>query len=71
MAGKKPAKVNSATQKEKVTIQPGKAVKYLSLVKGANPFVCPTCNSNLFKGILYEHDSKTYCKRTCIPKVEA
>ena len=75
MAGKKPAKVNSATQKEKVTVQPGKAVKYLSLVKGANPFVCPivcpTGNRNIFKGILYEHDGKTYCKRTCIPKVEA
>jgi hypothetical protein len=71
MAGKKPAKVNSATQKEKVPATYGKAVKYLSLIRGCNPFVCPTCNRNLFKGIIYEHDSKTYCKRTCIPKVEA
>lgn len=71
MAGKKPAKVNSGTQKEKVKIQPGKAVKYISLVKGENPFVCPTCNRNLFKGIIYEQDSKMYCKRTCIPSSEA
>lgn len=70
MAGKKPAKVNTSTQKEKVKIQPGKAIKYLSLMKGVNPFVCPTCNRNLFKGIIYEHDSKMYCKRTCIPKIE-
>jgi len=71
MASKKPAKVNAGTQKEKVKVVPGKAVKYFSTVKGANPFVCPTCNRNLFKGIIYEHENKLFCKRTCIPTTEA
>jgi hypothetical protein len=71
MASKKPAKVNSGTQKEKVKVLPGKAVKYFSLVKGLNPFVCPTCDRNLFKGIIYEHESNMYCKRSCIPAIEA
>jgi hypothetical protein len=71
MASKKPAKVNSGTQKEKVKVLPGKAVKYFSLVKGVNPFVCPTCDRNLFKGIIYEHENNMYCKRSCIPVIEA
>ena len=71
MAGKKPAKVNAGTQKEKAKVLSGKAVKYISLVRGANPFVCPTCNRNLFKGIVYEHENKMYCKRHCIPSSES
>jgi hypothetical protein len=67
MAGKKPAKVNSSTKKEVVTL-PGKAVYYLGS-KGTDGFTCPFCKRSLMKGIIYEHtDGSSYCCRGCIPK---
>lgn len=68
MAGKKPAKVNSSNKKQVVNL-PGKALLYFGR-KDAEPFVCPTCKRSLIKGIIYEHEGSSYCKRRCIPKVE-
>lgn len=68
MVGKKPAKVNAGTVKEKVKELPGKAVKYFSPARGQNPFICPVCSRNLYKGIVYDHNSMMYCSRGCIPK---
>lgn len=67
MAGKKPAKVNSSTKKEVVTL-PGKAVYYMGLM--TEGFTCPSCKRNLIKGIIYEHEGGSYCTRGCIPKPE-
>jgi hypothetical protein len=33
-------------------------------------FTCPVCKRNLIKGIIYEHEGSSYCKRGCIPKLE-
>ena len=68
MAGKKPAKVNSSNKKEVNTL-PGKAVMYMGS-KNAEPYTCPTCSRSLIKGIIYEHEGSSYCKRGCFPKVE-
>lgn len=69
MAGKKPAKVNASNKKQAVVL-PGKAVLYFGS-KDAEPFVCPTCKRSLIKGIIYENtDSKNYCSRVCLPKLE-
>jgi hypothetical protein len=67
MAGKKPAKVNSSSKREKVEL-PGKAVLYFG-VRGRE-FECPTCKRTLIKGIIYEQDQKAYCKRGCLPVIE-
>jgi hypothetical protein len=67
MAGKKPAKVNSGSKKEKVDL-PGKAVMYMG-VQGRE-FECPTCKRTLIKGIIYEQGQAAFCKRGCIPKLE-
>ena len=68
MAGKKPAKVNSSNKKDKSDL-PGKAVMYMGS-KDAKSFNCPTCKRSLIKGIIYEHEGSSYCKRGCFPKVE-
>jgi hypothetical protein len=70
MAAKKPAKKNITTMTVKDKVIPGKAVKYHGS-KNANPFICPTCNRSLIKGILFEDNSNMYCSRTCIPKVDS
>jgi hypothetical protein len=69
MASKKPAKRNITNAPEKVKEVLGKAVMYIGL-KGAEPFHCPTCKRQLIKGIVYEYNSNSYCKRTCIPSTE-
>lgn len=71
MASKKPAKPIAGQSRDTSKLLPGKAVMYLSPVRGSNPFVCPTCNRELYKGIVYEHNNVMYCKRNCIPKTEA
>jgi len=67
MAGKKPAKVNSTIKKE-IVVLPGKAVYFMGLM--TEGFTCPVCKRNLIKGIIYEHEGSSYCKRGCIPKLE-
>jgi hypothetical protein len=67
MAGKKPAKVNSTIKKE-IVVLPGKAVYFMGLM--TEGFTCPVCKRNLIKGIIYEHEGSSYCKRGCIPKPE-
>ena len=62
------AKVNSSNKKEVNTL-PGKAVMYMGS-KNAEPYTCPTCSRSLIKGIIYEHEGSSYCKRGCFPKVE-
>lgn len=68
MAGKKPAKVNSAN-KVKAPEKPGKVVKYIGAYKGVF-HTCPTCKNKIGKGLLYEHKDVMYCSRNCIPKSE-
>lgn len=68
MASKKPAKVNAGTVREKVKELPGKAIKYFSPVRGQNPFICPSCNRTLYKGIVFDYNTIMYCSRKCIPK---
>jgi hypothetical protein len=65
MAAKKPNKVNSGTSTKQIE-QPGKAIMYIGYK--TDGFTCPTCNRNLIKGIIYEHNSETYCSRSCIAK---
>lgn len=67
MATNKPAKRNitNTAVKEKTLV--GKAVQYFGS-KTAKPFVCPTCNKTLIKGIIFEDSTISYCSRTCIPK---
>lgn len=68
MAAKKPAKKNITSVKEVKKDLPGKAIMYHGLLtKG---FTCPTCNRTLIKGIIYEHNSESYCTRGCIPVPE-
>jgi hypothetical protein len=69
MAGKKPAKRNVSNAAEAKVVIPGKAIKVLSYTESG--FCCETCNKEIKKGIMYEHtNSKLYCSRLCIPKVE-
>lgn len=68
MASKKPAKPIAGAGKEKEKVLPGKAVMYMIAMKGHGLFECPTCNRNLAKGIVYEHNNVMYCKRGCIPQ---
>lgn len=69
MAGKKPAKRNISTPAKEAAKQlPGKAVLYYG--SDLRPFVCPTCNRSLIKGIIWEEANSAYCTRTCIPKSE-
>ena len=70
MAAKKSAKNNMGNTVIKEKALPGKMVKYFGS-KNAPPFICPTCNKSLIKGMILEDNSKLYCSRTCIPKVEA
>lgn len=65
---KKPAKPIAGQAKETGTVLHGKAVKYMSVVRGQNPFICPTCKRELYKGIIYEYNNICYCKRNCFPK---
>lgn len=67
MAGKKPAKRNVSNVKEAKVELPGKAVYYIGSSKGVM-FTCPACKRSLTKGIIYEHQGSSYCKRGCIPK---
>ena len=69
MAGKKPAKPIAGQNRDKGPQLPGKAVKFFGAANTA-PFVCPTCSRELTKGIVYEDNSKMYCKRGCIPSVK-
>lgn len=66
MAGKKPAKRNVSNAKEIKVELPGKALKYVGS-KNAKPFICPSCQRSLIKGIIYEDNGSTYCSRRCIP----
>lgn len=68
MAAKKPAKKNITTIKEVKKDLPGKAVMYFGVPE--RPFLCPTCDRTLIKGIIYEHNSSSYCTRGCIPVQE-
>jgi hypothetical protein len=68
MAGKKPAKKNITNTPEKKKELPGKAVMYYGSKTAL--FTCPTCNKSMVKGILWEHNSQSYCTRSCIPKPE-
>ena len=68
MAAKKPAKKNITTVKEAKKELPGKAIMYYG-VPGKG-FTCPTCDRTLIKGIIYEHNSSSYCTRGCIPAPE-
>lgn len=68
MAAKKPAKKNITTIKEVKKDLPGKAVMYFGVPE--RPFLCPTCDRTLIKGIIYEHNSSSYCTRRCIPAQE-
>jgi hypothetical protein len=68
MAAKKPAKKNITTIKEVKKDLPGKAVMYFGVPE--RPFLCPTCDRTLIKGIIYEHNSSSYCTRGCIPAQE-
>lgn len=68
MASKKPAKPIAGQSRDKGPQLPGKAIKYYGAANAA-PFVCPTCNRELTKGIVYEVGSEMFCKRNCIPKV--
>ena len=63
MAGKKPAKINS-NNKVKESERLGKATMYIGYKTAG--FTCPTCNKNIIKGIIYEHNSALYCSRYCI-----
>lgn len=67
MASKKPAKPIAGQNRDKGPQLPGKAVMYNSPVKSGAMFECPTCHRTLSKGIIYEVNSKFYCKRICIP----
>ena len=67
MASKKPAKPIAGQNRDKGPQLPGKAVKYFGAANAA-PFVCPTCNRSLTKGIVYEVGTNMYCNRVCIPK---
>jgi hypothetical protein len=69
MAAKKPAKKNITSVKEVKKELPGKAIMYFGVPERA--FVCPSCNKTLIKGIIYEHNSSSYCTRGCIPAPEA
>ena len=66
MAGKKPAKVNSSGSVKQAE-QIGKIIKYIGAAKGVF-HICPTCNSKVNRGLVYEHNNVTYCTRNCIPK---
>jgi hypothetical protein len=66
MASKKPAKKNVSNTQEKKAELPGKAVLYYGTP--GKEFVCPTCKRQLIKGIIYESNAASYCKRMCIPK---
>jgi hypothetical protein len=69
MAGKKPAKRNVSNAKEAKVELPGKAVKVYGY--SADSFECAACSKKVGKAIMYEHtDSKLYCSRNCIPKVQ-
>ena len=70
MVGKKPSKGRTLAQNEPKIVQLGKAVRYYSVTKGNNPFICPNCNNQLFKGIIYEQDNSMYCSRKCIPTLK-
>lgn len=70
MASKKPAKPIAGQSRDESKFLPGKAIKYMG-AKGREPFVCPTCNRSLTKGIIYEVGANMFCKRTCIPKAES
>jgi hypothetical protein len=65
MAAKKPNKVNSGTATKEAE-RLGKATMYIGYKTAG--FTCPTCNRNLIKGIIYEHNSEMYCSRGCIAK---
>jgi hypothetical protein len=68
---KKPAKPIAGQSKETTKTMAGKAVLYFSPSPSAPEFKCETCSRTLSKGIVYEDNNKTYCKRSCIPKVAA
>ena len=68
MATKKPAKPIAGQNRDTSKLLLGKAVKYMSLDRGVNPFICPKCSRGLYKGIVYEQDNVMYCTRNCIPK---
>lgn len=65
---KKPAKPIAGQQKESTKTLMGKAVMYFTVSKNSEKFKCITCARTLSKGIVYEDNGKTYCKRNCIPK---
>jgi hypothetical protein len=71
MASKKPAKPIAGQSRDTSKLLPGKPTKYIAPIKGQNAFVCPTCNRELYRGIIFEHESKYFCTRKCIPKTEA
>ena len=68
MEAKKQAKKNITTIKAVKKDVPGKAVMYFGVPE--RPFLCPTCDRTLIKGIIYEHNSSSYCTRGCIPAQE-
>lgn len=70
MAGKKPAKPMAGQSNDPSKKLPGKATMFFGSSLSA-PFICPTCNRSLTKGIVYEELNAMYCTRGCIPKVEA
>lgn len=64
MAGKKPAKINSGNKTKQID-RPGKATLYIAGFK-AERNICPNCNKETRKGIVYEHQNALYCSRGCI-----
>ena len=66
MAGKKPAKPIAGQARDKGPVLPGK-IHYYAGGKGYPVFTCPTCNTSLKKGFIYEDGSSFFCKRRCIP----
>ena len=66
MAGKKPAKKNvSNTPVATLKVeQPGKAILFVGVL--GKSFKCPTCDRELQRGMIYEHNNERFCSRKCI-----
>lgn len=42
----------------------GKPIMYIGL--GDRTFSCPSCGRTYNKGMMFEHQNKSYCSRRCI-----